>query len=174
MVHLLLATVFYLFGKLKPCCRFPLVFYEEKRFLLKNNPIYARKEEEMLVSNLNRRLWLIISIMQRMNWKQFAVQIFFFLVFGKHLVIHLPLLSEVSWLGTRNKSSSKENSREEQLFAPSIFISTFCFFQKSTEFAYSCFITKAMAEFHWISQNPLVQSRQSQRSYMFQLKNTPM
>lgn len=78
MVHLLLATVFYLFGKLKPCCRFPLVFYEEKRFLLKNNPINARKEEEMLVSNLNRRLWLIISIMQRMNWKQFAVQIFFF------------------------------------------------------------------------------------------------
>lgn len=45
--------------------------------------------------------------------------------------------------------------------------------KKSTEFAYSCFITKAMAEFHWISQNPLVQSRQSQRSYMFQLKNTP-
>lgn len=77
MVHLLLATVLYLLGKLKPCCRFPLVFYEANRFLLKNNPINARKEEEkMLVINLNRRLWLIISIMQRMNWKQFAVQIF--------------------------------------------------------------------------------------------------
>lgn len=173
MVHLLLATVLYLLGKLKPCCRFPLVFYEANRFLLKNNPINARKkkknashqfEQKVMVNNFNHAENELEAI---------CCTDFFGGGFGKHLVIHLPLPSEVGWLGTRIKSSSKENSREEQLFASSIFISTFCFFQKSTEFAYSCFITKAMAEFHWISQNPLVQSRQSQRNYMFQLKNTP-